>query len=53
MIYLQLVFCINNFLINNVLCLFVNLILDYGTHTCAGYPGSIDDLLKDAQVHVK
>jgi len=24
---------------------------DYGSHTCAGYPGSIDHMELDAQVH--
>ena len=29
---------------------FIIFFSDYGTHTCAGYPGSIDYIVKDAQV---
>lgn len=49
---MQVLYCIFFSFTNCLLefrCIF-NFLLDYGTHTCAGYPGSIDNMQLDAQV---
>ena len=36
-----------------IVLIMVDCFSDYGTKTCAGYPGSIEYIEKDAEVHVQ